>query len=1073
TTTAINTDISDCQQAKLALQTSQQKYKELVENANDLIYVRQLDGTITYASPQVQSILGYAPKELLGTITFDIAHPDDLPKIRQEIDHVIATAKPYAGSLVRARRKDGSWCWLRINYAPMLDEQGQVTALQAVARDDSDRVAAEDALRQSQMELQLIADSVPGGIAYVDAQQRYRFVNRTYERWFDHDRSGLVGQTVPDALGDMAYITAQADIERALAGENVHTELYLQSEEGSDRHILADLVPDKTDQGTVKGYYVLVTDISDRKQLELALKNSEASLARVLDSANASILEYDYFPDGSWQYQYFSAGSEALLGYAASEFMADTYLWQSRVVPEDWETKFLHNLKKISTETPFKLEYRFRHKNGSIRWISSYSVPRLHESGDFWTVTVVDVDITERKQLELAVQQSQQQLKSVLDTAVAGIIRLRFYPDTSIQYDYISPYCEQNFGYTAAELKPNADLWQSRIHPDDWQNSVLPVMESIVEQQETYAVYAMEYRFHRKDESICWILGKCFVQRMPEENYWSVTIVDTDISDRKQAELALRRSEAKYKGLISALPDLMMRVNRQGIYLEVWASARSKTWKNQQTQNFRSLQNLEGTSVVVSLPPDLVEQRMAAIDQALGTRQIQVYEQTLPSTGGQARIEEVRVVAYELDEVLIVVRDITQRKQFETDLRLAKEVAEDAARAKTTFIANISHELRSPLNAILGFAQVLQQHFPQADESWQYVNTIYRNGEYLLTLINQLLDLSRLEAKRVSLNPTVVRIDRLIQDVQLLFQLRTEAKGLHFTLDCSPALPCAIRADDTKLRQVLINLLDNAVKFTEQGNITLGVSAIPAKSSSQGTKIQLQFSISDTGLGVPLKDQSDLFEPFAQTEAGKDAGGSGLGLAICREFVALMGGSITVESQVGQGSRFMFDIQAEVVDAIAPTNQTPAIPARVVGLRAEQGTYRILLVDDSLINRRLLKRILAIPGFEIREAKNGQDAIAQWQDWQPHVIWMDLRMPKFDGYTAMGYIRQAERQQEDAATSPDVSRALIVAISATDSPEQIAAARAAGCDDFVSKPFKVQKLFAVLQHHLGLQYIYE
>ncbi|MBN1993698.1 MAG: response regulator, partial [Anaerolineae bacterium] len=410
------------------------------------------------------------------------------------------------------------------------------------------------------------------------------------------------------------------------------------------------------------------------------------------------------------------------------------------------------------------------------------------------------------------------------------------------------------------------------------------------------------------------------------------------------------------------------------------------------------------------------------------------------------------------------------------------DAAEAANRAKSAFLANMSHELRTPLNAILGFAQLLARDPQLTPDQRKNLQTIGRSGEHLLALINAVLDLSKIEAGRLELHPENFDLNYLLLGLQEMFQSRLAAKGLALVFDRAPNVPQYIRADQSKLRQILINLLSNAVKFTQQGQVTLRVRGGDQGSGRhQETLIPnsqslflIHFEVEDTGIGIAPGELEAIFEAFVQAAGGQQARqGTGLGLPISREFVRAMGGELTASSKVGRGSRFQFDIPVAVVTAAEVPGLQPG--RRAGGLEpgqraADGGPYRLLIVEDQETNREVLIKLLqplADPtgkrGFDLREAVNGQEALEIWETWQPHLIWMDMRMPVLDGHETTRRIK----------ATPQGQKTIIIALTASAFDEDRTTMLAEGCDDFVNKPFQVGEIFDMLAKHLDVRFVYE
>lgn len=423
-----------------------------------------------------------------------------------------------------------------------------------------------------------------------------------------------------------------------------------------------------------------------------------------------------------------------------------------------------------------------------------------------------------------------------------------------------------------------------------------------------------------------------------------------------------------------------------------------------------------------------------------------------------SQIELARMAA-EIKQINVDLEDRVQRRTAELEvanqsLISAKIQAEASNRAKSLFLANMSHELRTPLNAVLGFSQLLQRDSEIGIESRKKLATISRSGQHLLALINDVLEISRIEAGRSSTAVEPFDLLELLQSTEEMIRERADDKGLNFHVEQGADLPAFVEGDAPHLRQVLINLLGNAVKYTEQGSVSLRVSRC---SSQQGS--QICFVVTDTGPGIAAAEQERIFQAFYQTEVGIAKGdGTGLGLAISREYTRMMDGWLDVASRLGEGS--VFSLTLRLPEALKPLLKSAA--DQVVGLESGQEALRVLVVDDQADNRELVQQLLEATGFQVRTADNGQQAVELFVDWQPCFIWMDMRMPVLDGYAATRKIRAL----------PGGGAVKIVALTASAFAEERREVLAAGCDEMLSKPLEEARLFAVMGDLLGLHYRY-
>ena len=386
--------------------------------------------------------------------------------------------------------------------------------------------------------------------------------------------------------------------------------------------------------------------------------------------------------------------------------------------------------------------------------------------------------------------------------------------------------------------------------------------------------------------------------------------------------------------------------------------------------------------------------------------------------------------------------------------------AAEASRAKSNFLSNMSHEIRTPLNAILGYSHLLKRDQDLSSKQRESIMAISRSGEHLLDLISDILDMSKIEAGRTTLDEVAFDLHALIRSMESMFNLRVQEKGLRLIVQFAPELPTYVSTDVRKLRQILFNLLSNAVKFTTVGAITLRASVRPQSQSAASGIAMLEFEVEDTGSGISLTDQALLFQPFSQTESGKSVhGGTGLGLAICKGFVEAMGGVIGLRRSAGSGSCFVFTICSRIVEQ--PSLLIP--PQAVLRLRGGTPPTRVLIVDDHAESRRALSELLHSVGFQTREAADGENAIHAWEEWRPQFVWMDMQMPILDGY----------RATQEICKRDSFKQTIIVALTASAFEEDKKRILNSGCSECLTKPVREDAIFGCIAKHLHVEFDYD
>ncbi len=406
-------------------------------------------------------------------------------------------------------------------------------------------------------------------------------------------------------------------------------------------------------------------------------------------------------------------------------------------------------------------------------------------------------------------------------------------------------------------------------------------------------------------------------------------------------------------------------------------------------------------------------------------------------------------------QVVALKYKIAQLEHTLNGMRLADD-------AKNRFLANITHELRTPLNTIIGFTQILYRGENLSPEQSEYMSLILQSSEHLLGLIEDILQFSKLESGNMELNVSEFDFYELLESLDSIYYAQATEKGLIFDLQIAENTPRYLYADKNKIRQILINLLSNAMKFTETGTITLAVK--PHIDKQLNGMCKLEMKVADTGVGIAKDELQRLFEPYQQTASGEQSNtGSGLGMVITREIVQLMDGQIEVQSEWGKGTTFAVTIKAKEVENNINNSEDSGKYHRVVGIAPEQETKRILVVDDKSENRSLLQNILEDIGLKVQLAENGQQAIDKCKAHLPDLIFMDMRMPLMDGYETTRKFRQMFYNEDT----------VIIALTASSFKYEIEAIEKLGCDDLIFKPFRKEELFRKLENHLNIRFIYD
>jgi len=1044
------------------LQTSEERYRTLFDGVPVGIYRTTPAGRMIDANLALVQMLGYPSREeLLATSSASLyVGPEDRVRWQASMERE-GIVRDFE---VQHRRYDGTLIWVKDTARAVRDEEGQVVYYEGSLEDITQRVRAEAELRAYQEHLEELVEERTAELR--ESEERYRTL-------FDGVPVGLY-RTTPDgevldanlAAAQMLGYPSRAEVLRVGNTADVYVDpeerlrwQALMEREGVVRDFeervcrydgtviwLNDTARAvKDDQGRVLYYEGSLEDISERKEFEEEIRRQKdyyealfvnSPVAVVTAGLDANVV--------SW-----NPMAEKLFGYTQQEAIGKNL---DDLVANDASIRaeavgYTRQVLEFGLER-MQVTTRRTRKDGSLVDVEVLGLPAI-VAGEMVGYIAIYHDITELKSIERELRLQKDYYEALFVNSPVAVVTV----DLDAYVVSWNPVAEKLFGYTQEEaIGRNLDDLVAK-HPQVREEALRYTHQALTEG----LVVQATTRRTRKDGSLVDVEALALQVTVAGEKVGYIAIY-LDITELKRIERELRLQKDYYEALFVNSPVAVVTADLDANIVS-WNPMAEKLFGYSQEEVFGK--NLDD---LVANDPRVREEALHYTHQALAEDRVQATTKRTRKDGSLVDVEVLAlptIVAGEMVGFIVIYYDISE-------LQEARRAAEAANQAKSAFLANMSHELRTPLNAILGFTQLMNRDPTLTAEQGENLGIINRSGEHLLALINDVLDMSKIEAGRVTLDEGSFDLYRLLDGLEEMFRLRAEEKGLALKFERAGTMPQYVRTDEGKLRQVLSNLLGNAVKFTQEGGVTLRISTkdegllTKEESSSILRPSSLVFEVEDTGPGIPPEDLEAVFDPFVQaTGEGRSQEGTGLGLPISRQYVRLMGGDLTVCSGLEGGCLFEFEVQGGLADVAEVGSARPT--RRVLGLQPDQPVYRLLVAEDDETNRRLLVRLLRPLGFEVQEVVNGQEAIAVWQCWEPHLIWMDMRMPVIDGYEATRRIKGTTMGQTT----------VIVALTASAFEEDRERVLSQGCDDFVRKPFREDEIYDVLAKRLGVRFVYE
>ena len=1018
-------DITERRIAEEAVRQSEENLRAFFNSIDDFAFVLDEEGNVLQVNQTVVRRLGYEEGDLFGRSVLNV-HPEDRRgEAAEQVAGMLSGKVKYCPVPLIAR--DGRQIPVETRVTPGHWNGRKV--LFGISKDISELRLSEEKFAKSfhSNPMFMTLSTVEDG--------RLLDVNEAFLKGMGYAREEVLGRTTQE-LGMF-----MSDRERGAMLQNLkrlgkvrETEMRVRTKSG--KVLQGSVSVDLIEMGGGEVLLTVMNDITDRKRAEEELRQSEAFLsqsqtvARVGGWKASPKTNLLVWTDGVRQILElpldYRPGLEEGLGF---------------YFPEDLPAVRVAVGQAFEEGRSFSLEVRVVTTSGKVLWTELRGLGRIGE-GDTAYVMGTLQDVTERRRVEGLLRESAERLALATRVGGVGIWDYHVVSNRLVWDDQMF----RLYGITRDQFGGAYEAWQAGLHPEDKQRGDEEIQLALRGEKD----FDTEFRVLWPDGSTHHIRALATVQRDAAGKALRMIGTNWDLTEHKQAEEELR----KLWNAVEASPTAVMIADVNGKIEYVNPRFTEQT-------GYRADEVLGQTPRILKSgahPPEFYGEMWRTLEEGRPWRgEVCNRRKDGALYWESLSISPIRDSRNCVTHFVAVRENITEKKRLAEELLRAKEAADEASRAKSTFLANMSHEIRTPMNAILGYAQLLRRDPSLSAEVKKKLEVVNRSGDHLLMLINQVLEVSKIEAGRSTLAPSVFDPHTLLDDMVSLFRERTEAKMLKIVTAKARGLPRRVVADHGKLRQVLINLLGNAIKFTERGKICLKFAI---HKGGDGL-LRLAVDVEDTGMGIAKEEMGILFRPFEQTSSGrKIQSGTGLGLAISREYAKLMGGELSATSVVGKGSTFRLVVP--VREAGGEDRSSTAL-RRVVGLKPGQPSIRVLIADDQPDNRAWLKALLEQVGFHVCEAANGEEALAVWKNWSPRLVLMDLRMPGVDGVEATRRIREGDLH----------GNTVVFILTAALFEKDPQAILDVGAVEILTKPLDEDLLFDRIHAHLKVNFQYE
>jgi PAS domain S-box-containing protein len=1008
--------------------------QSILEHAPLIVRVKDIQGRYLLTNRQHQTVFKYDPNWIIGKTVNELL-PEKTAHQFQETDDLVQKTRKSIVTEEKIFHDDQWYTYLSVNF-PIFDYREELQAVCSISTDITQQKHNEEELTTFKQFVETSGE----GMGIITFDHRVVYLNQALAAFIQEEPNNLFGKDFSDYYPPELRPCLQEEIMPQLRQTGQWSgEMQLISGQGKVIHTLENyfLISDSPEKPSYVA--LVVNDISDRKQMEQALRRSQENLEKAQQIAHLGSWEWDIQTgEEKWSREQYR-----IFGYEPGDTQASYDLFLNGLHPHDKDKVFEAIDKVLKGRQPYHLEFRIVLPNHEERTVLAQGEVSRDINGKPIRMLGTVLDITERKQAEHRLRHSEERFRRMFEDGPIGMV-IGDMQQRLIKVN--SAFC-QMLGYTEPELL------QLRIadvsYPEDMSKNQELITLALTGQ---IPFYQMEKRYLSKEGQIVWghLAASIFFDETGQPTHFLAKI--EDITNRKQTEEALRKSEA-------------MLVRAQEIaHLGIWEWNLAEDKQIWSDENYRLLGH-EPHAIEPALenflnqvyPEDrdlIMKTAQRFISGSLVTAQTHKFRIIRPDH--TERIMELTAQC-DFDEqgqpirILGTMLDITERNQIEAALTQAKIAADVANQAKSEFLANMSHEIRTPLNAVIGFSELLSTQLTDS-KSQSYLSSIQTAGKALLTLINDILDLSKIEAGRLEIQLEPTDLTLIINELKQLFSLKITEKGLDFIVEVDRTLPTTLLLDEIRLRQVLLNLIGNAVKFTEQGYIKLSVHC---NKTSDFNKLDLTIAVADTGIGIPQDQQEKIFAAFQQQDgqSNRKYGGTGLGLAITKRLTEMMHGKISVYSQENQGSIFEITLRDVTLINVATSQSEPPI-FNLEDIVFDPG-QTVLIVDDIEYNRQLIKEMLSQVHLNVIEAVDGQQGLLFAGEYQPDLILMDIRMPILSGYEATQYLK----------TNPNTQTIPVIALTATTADEH-SRIEALLFDQLLPKPIHISDLLRAISYYL-------